>query len=89
MTTWGQARAVQRHGLDFRKSAEVPDGYFVKMLREVARNLGLFAVMVVVGLMLLPPAEHLRADEAIAGMPKVISITVQPLANPLDVALAD
>lgn len=79
MKTWRQARAVQRIGLDFRKTAKEPDGYFVKMGREVTRNLGLFAVIVVLGLMLLPPADGSHASDVDGGMPKAISIKVAPL----------
>ncbi|WP_270730952.1 hypothetical protein [Shimia sp. Alg240-R146] len=89
MALWGKALAVQRKGLDFRKSTEVPEGYLVKIGREVVRNLGLFAALVVLGLMVLPPAEHLRADEAVDGMPQVVSIVVQPLAGTLDVNSKD
>ncbi|MGR3649634.1 MAG: hypothetical protein ACU0BJ_14535 [Shimia sp.] len=49
-----KAPAAARQGLDFRKAQASHAGYLAEVSNELFRNLGLFTIFVLIGLLFLP-----------------------------------
>ncbi|WP_152926534.1 hypothetical protein [Shimia sp. SK013] len=75
MALWEKAPAAARQGLDFRKAPASHAGYLAEVSNELFRNLGLFTIIVLIGLQFLPEVRSAYTQT----LPQMSSDEIKPV----------